>query len=152
MIREATENDFDEWLRMRVLLYPERDSQRLLSEIKTIFTRRTILGELDYHILVHEEERNKLSGFIETSIRKQLQGYQTSPVGYIESLYVVPINRRNGIARQLVAFSEKWIRSQNCNQFFVDTDPGYLDAIQFYKSVGFKEVGSNEKEIIFKKG
>ena len=107
MIREATENDFDEWLRMRVLLYPECDSQQLLSEIKTIFIRRTILGELDYHILVHEEERNKLSGFIETSIRKQLQGYQTSPVGYIESLYVDPINRRKGIARQLVSFSEK---------------------------------------------
>ena len=101
---------------------------------------------------MHENDRNKLSGFIETSIRKQLQGYQTSPVGYIESLYVDPTNRRKGIARQLVAFSEKWVKSQNYNHLFVDTDPKHADAIQFYKSVGFKEVGSNEREIIFEKG
>jgi aminoglycoside 6'-N-acetyltransferase I len=152
MIREATENDFDEWLRMRVLLYPECDSQLLLSEIETIFRKRTILGELDYQILVHEDERNKLSGFIETSIRQKLPGYQDSPIGYIESLYVDPTHRRKGIARQLVAFSEKWVKSQNYNHFFVDTDSNHADAIQFYKSIGFKEIGSNEEEIIFKKG
>jgi hypothetical protein len=90
MIREATKNDFDEWLRMREQLYPECNSQLLLAEIKTIFSKRTILGELDYHILVYESENNKLSGFIETSIRKELPGYQNSPVGYIESLYVDP--------------------------------------------------------------
>ena len=152
MIRQITENDFDEWLRMREKLYPECDSQLLLSEIETIFSKKTILGELDYHILVHEDERNKLSGFIETSIRQKLPGYQDSPVGYIESLYVDPTHRRKGIARQLVVFSEKWIKSQNYNHFFVDTDPKHADAIQFYKSIGFKEVGSNEGEILFKKG
>ncbi|MBE9044959.1 GNAT family N-acetyltransferase [Pleurocapsales cyanobacterium LEGE 10410] len=148
MIREATQNDFDEWLRMREQLYPECNSQLLLAEIEKIFSKRTILGELDYHILVYENEDNKLSGFIETSIRKELPGYQNSPVGYIESLYVDPTHRRKGIAKQLVAFSEEWIKSQKYQHLFVDTDPRYTEAIDFYKSIGFKEVGFNEREII----
>ena len=152
MIREATKNDFDEWLRMREQLYPECNSELLLAEIEKIFSKRTILGELDYHILVYENEDNKLSGFIETSIRKELSGYQNSPVGYIESLYVAPTHRRKGIAKQLVAFSEKWVRSQKYQHLFVDTDPRYTEAINFYKSIGFKKVGSNEQEIILTKG
>jgi len=36
---------------MREKLYPEYNSQLLLSEIETIFSKRTILGELDYLLL-----------------------------------------------------------------------------------------------------
>ncbi len=152
MIREATKNDFNEWLRMREKLYPECNSQLLLAEIQTIFSKRTIHGELDYHILVYENENNKLSGFNETSIRKELPGYQNSPVGYIESLYVDPTHRRKGIAKQLVAFSEVWVRRHKYQHLFVDTDPKCTDAINFYKSIGFKQVGSNKQEIILTKG
>ncbi len=66
MIREATKNDFDEWLRMREQLYPECNSQLLLAEIQTIFSQRTILGELDYHILVYERSQTLISSIVKS--------------------------------------------------------------------------------------
>ena len=72
MIRQAATNDFDEWLRMRKLLYPEYSQEELLSEIKKIFHEKTIVGELDYAVFVYEKGKNTLGGFIETSIRKNV--------------------------------------------------------------------------------
>lgn len=57
MIREATAADFDEWLRIRVRLYPDHTKEVLLAEIQTIFRDRTFAGELDYHaeVLFHKQ-------------------------------------------------------------------------------------------------
>ena len=60
MIRQATKNDFDQWLRMRKLLYPECSQEQLLSEIKRIFYDKTIVGELDYAALVYEKNKMNL--------------------------------------------------------------------------------------------
>ena len=43
MIREVTEEDFGEWLRMRGLLYPDYTREELLAEIRKIFRDRTFL-------------------------------------------------------------------------------------------------------------
>jgi aminoglycoside 6'-N-acetyltransferase I len=151
MIREATIKDFKEWLRMRMHLYPEYDTKVLHSEIESILRNKSIMGELDYVVFVYEYERSKLSGFIETSIRKELLGYEQSHVGYIESLYVDPSHRRKGIARRLVELSEHWVNNQKNLPFYVDTDSKYEDAIKFYTSIGFKEIYRDKNEIIFKK-
>ena len=150
-IREAVENDFPEWLRMRRSLYSECNSKLLLSEIEKIFRYKSVVGELDYIILVYEMEDGELAGFIETSLRQNLPNFESSQVGYIESLYVDAIHRRKGIARQLVELSEKWVHSKRCNHFFVDTDPQSKGSIDFYQSIGFKEINRNEMEVLFKK-
>jgi aminoglycoside 6'-N-acetyltransferase I len=148
MIRQAVKNDFDEWLRMRKLLYPEYSQEELLSEIKKIFHEKTIVGELDYLVLVYEKDKKTLGGFIETSIRQNVSKCQSSPVGYIESLYVDSDIRRNGIARDLVIESEKWVIEKKCSDFAVDTDPNRKGSIDFYLSCGFTEVKRSENEIL----
>lgn len=151
MIRQATKNDFGEWLRMRKLLYPEYSQEELLSEIKKIFHEKTIVGELDYAVFVYEKGKENLGGFIETSIRQNVSKCQSSPVGYIESLYVDSDIRRNGIARDLVSESEKWIIEKKCSEFAVDTDPNEKGSIAFYLSCGFAEIRRCENEILLAK-
>jgi aminoglycoside 6'-N-acetyltransferase I len=151
MIRQATTNDFDQWLRMRKLLYPECSQEELLSEIEKIFYEKSVVGELDYVVFVYEIETNTLGGFIETSIRQNVSKCESSPVGYIESLYVDTDIRRNGIGRDLVSESEKWIIEKNCTEFAVDTDPEEKGTIEFYLSCGFTEVERNENEVLFVK-
>ncbi|MBN1975307.1 MAG: GNAT family N-acetyltransferase [Sedimentisphaerales bacterium] len=151
MIRQAAANDFDEWLRMRKLLYPEYSQEELLSEIKKIFHEKTIVGESDYAVFVYEKGKETLGGFIETSIRQNVSKCKSSPVGYIESLYVDSDIRRKGIARALVSESEKWIIERKCSEFAVDTDPGEKGSIDFYLSCSFAEIERSKDEILMVK-
>ena len=148
MIRQATKNDFEQWLRMRKLLYPESSQNELMSEIKKIFYDKTIVGELDYIVFVYEKNKLMLGGFIETSLRQKVSNCKSSPVGYIESLYVDSDIRRNGIARDLVRESEKWIKENGCSEFAVDTDPDEKGSIEFYLSCGFAQVRRSESEVL----
>jgi len=151
MIRQAATNDFRQWLRMRKLLYPECSQEELLSEIKKIFHEKTIVGELDYAVFVYEKDKETLGGFIETSIRQSVSKCKSSPVGYIESLYVDFDIRRKRIARALVCESEKWIIERKCSEFAVDTDPGEKGSIDFYLSCGFTEVERSKNEVLMVK-
>lgn len=151
MIRQVTEGDFREWLRMRMLLYPEYQPEELMSEIEKIFTDKTVVGELDYVVFVHEKHGKMLGGFIETSLRRKVSNCQSSPVGYIESLYVDENLRRNRIAHDLVKESEQWVVENKCLEFAVDTDPTEKDAMDFYFSYGFLEVERNNDEVLLKK-
>ncbi len=52
-------------------------------------------------LMMYDEQRQPL-GFIEGSIRTDyVNGTESSPVGFIEGIYVVPAGRRKGGARQL---------------------------------------------------
>ncbi len=51
--------------------------------------------------MMYDESRQPI-GFIEGSIRSDyVNGTETSPVGFVEGVYVAPAMRRQGVARQL---------------------------------------------------
>ncbi|MCS6761723.1 MAG: GNAT family N-acetyltransferase [Candidatus Devosia symbiotica] len=55
--------------------------------------------------------------FAEASIRHDhINGCDTSPVGFVEGIYVAPEHRRNGLARKLVALIEDWARALGCSE------------------------------------
>jgi len=102
-------------------------------------------------VFVYEKDKKTLGGFIETSLRQNASKCKSSPVGYIESLYVDFDIRRNGIARDLVSESEKWVIEKKCSEFAVDTDPKENGSIAFYLSCGFTEVDRNKVEVLLAK-
>src|SRR5215470_19620042 len=54
-------------------------------------------------------------GFVEASKRVDyVNGTNTSPVAFLEGLYVEPVSRGNGIARELVAAVEAWAAAKGC--------------------------------------
>jgi aminoglycoside 6'-N-acetyltransferase I len=152
VIREATEEDFGEWLRMRILLYPDCKKEELLAEIQKIFRDRTLSDELDYTILVHEREKGHLGGFVETSLRLSVPFCHTSPVGFIESFYVDVGLRKRGIGRRLLEESEKWAKHKGCTEMAVDTNAWRKENPQNYRALGFMEVHRNDRDgVLFKK-
>jgi GNAT superfamily N-acetyltransferase len=49
-----------------------------------------------------------------------VNGTNTSPVGYLEGIYVVPSARRHGLARQLYQRVEAWARDQGFREMGSD--------------------------------
>ena len=72
--------------------------------------------------LVAETMDGRLAGFLQVGLRSHADGCDPSwPVGFIEGWYVIPVCRRQGIGRRLLAAAEDWARSQNCKEMASDT-------------------------------
>jgi len=59
--------------------------------------------------------------------------------GWINYLAVDPAHRRQGLARQLLADVEQHLRAAGCAKINLQIRHDNLDAIAFYRSVGFAE-------------
>ncbi len=87
------------------------------------------------------EDQGEYVGFISLSVRTDyVEGSTTTPVAYLEGLYVKPEYRGTGIAKQLVARGEAWGQQKGCTQFASDTSWENRESILFHQRAGFREV------------
>lgn len=68
-----------------------------------------------------------------------VEGCKTSPVGYLEGVYLDKDYRRQGIAGQLLAACEDWARGQGCREFASDCEADNLTSLDFHLASGFVE-------------
>ncbi len=81
-------------------------------------------------------------GFIHMSLRSDyVEGSRSSPVGYIEGIYVDEKYRRRGISRKLIEAGEHWAKSLGCTEIASDTELDNIESQQFHKKMGFQEAG-----------
>lgn len=76
---------------------------------------------------------------IEVSLRNVVDGCPTSPVGYVEGIYIDPEHRGSGLARQLLEQAEDWCRSKGCTEIATDAELDNQDAQRFHERMGFEE-------------
>lgn len=78
--------------------------------------------------------------FAECGLRfDYVEGTKTSPVGYLEGIFVSDGFRRKGIARDLLAACEQWAREKGCAEFASDCELANEESLRFHLSVGFEE-------------
>ena len=107
--------DADAWARMAATLWPTEDAGVLLGEIDALVARE------DYAAFGAKRPSGEFVGFIEVGARSVAEGCATSPVGYIEGMWVDAAARRRGIARQLVDAAIAWSRSRGYRELGSDT-------------------------------
>ena len=79
-------------------------------------------------------------GFAQVQLRRDyVEGTATSPVGYLEGVYVESAHRLKGIAKRLVETSEAWAKEKGCLEFASDCELANTDSILFHKAIGFSE-------------
>lgn len=133
-IRQANADDKPEWLRMRLLLWPDVEFSDLLQEMDGI------LKDPLAPVFVLARPEGGLAGFLEASTRKYAEGCITAPVGYIEGWFVDEDLRGQGFGHQLVRAAEDWARSQGLKEMGSDT---WLDndvSIRAHLAMGYEEV------------
>ena len=103
-IREITEHDRLDWLRLRDSLWPGSLSDHDL-ETSRYFEERP-----PGPIVFLAEAEGRVVGFLELDFRKYAPGCRSSPVPFIEGWYVEPAFQRRGIGRALVKAAEERAR------------------------------------------
>ena len=132
-IRRASADDKPEWLRMRLLLWPDVESPELLVEMDRM------LADPMTPVFVIQRPGGGLAGFIETGTRKYADGCVTAPVGYIEGWFVDADVRRRGIGRLLITAAEDWARSLGLHEMASDTGLSNHDGLNAHLALGYRE-------------
>lgn len=79
-------------------------------------------------------------GFAHCSLRSDyVEGTQSSPVGYLEGVFVEEEFRLQGVASDLVSACENWARNEGCTEFASDCDLENELSRRFHAGVGFRE-------------
>ena len=66
---------------------------------------------------------DKAVGFAQCGLRYDyVEGTIGSPVGYLEGIFVEESYRKQGCAKQLLAFCEQWAKEKNCTEFVSDCE------------------------------
>ena len=68
-----------------------------------------------------------------------VNGTDTSPVAFLEGLYVAPAARRAGVARALVAAVAQWGRAAGCTELASDAAAGNTASHAVHGALGFAE-------------
>ena len=79
-------------------------------------------------------------GFAQCQLRYDyVEGTDSSPVGYLEGIYVADGYRQQGFARELLAACESWAKTKGCTEFASDCELDNVQSLQFHLNVGFEE-------------
>ena len=79
-------------------------------------------------------------GFAQCQLRRDyVEGTETSPVGYLEGVYVEPIYRKLGCGRALIKACEGWAKENGCTEFASDCELHNSDSYAFHLKSGFTE-------------
>lgn len=79
-------------------------------------------------------------GFAQCGLRHDyVEGTDSSPVGYLESIYVAEGYRKQGIAGKLLSACESWATEKGCTEFASDCELGNAQSLQFHLNMGFTE-------------
>lgn len=68
-----------------------------------------------------------------------VEGCESSPIGYLEGIFVDETFRAHGIAKKLCSECEAWARSLGCREFSSDCELNNTASLKFHLAIGFTE-------------
>lgn len=131
---------FPAYWRLRALLWPMDDAQCEREAIEVAESPR-------WAVFVARRV-GEVIAFLEVSLRDYAEGAETSPVGFLEGLYVEPQYRKQGVAAALVRAAEEWAWSQGCTEIASDAQIDNAVSIEMHGRLGYSEV---ERQVCFLK-
>ena len=133
MIRKAESKDLYILSELACQLWPDNTVEEMRLEFSEIITKTDAA-----FFLAYAEET--AIGFAQCQLRYDyVEGTETSPVGYLEGLYVLENHRHRGFAKALVDACERWAVRKGCTEFASDCELDNMDSYAMHLKLGFTE-------------
>ena len=131
MIVKATKTDAPVLAALE--LWPDHEGQALEAEF------RELLAKDDAACFLSLRE-DRAVGFAQCQLRRDyVEGTESSPVGYLEGIYVTEGFRGLGLARELLGACESWAKEKGCREFASDCELDNTQSLAFHLKTGFAE-------------
>lgn len=129
-----SKNNLEPLTQMALKLWPECNYQEEFDNCEQI------LHSGDQTAFLVKDGESGYVAFIMLSLRKDyVEGTTSSPVGYVEAIYVKPEYRRAGIAKSLMIAGETWCKDMGCKEMASDTELHNTTSQKFHEHAGFNE-------------
>lgn len=129
------------WLAMRLALWPGQSEAEELAGMADTLARG--------HFVRLAASGGAAVGFVEAALRTDyVNGTSTSPVAFLEGLYVRPEYRRRGVARAMVGAVVSWARDRGCRELASDALLDNVTSHAMHRALGFEET---ERVVCFRR-
>ena len=132
-IEKAQQRHLDAVTNLALKLWPAHDYEELRQEMGET------LSQPDAAFFLAFDGETPV-GFAQCQLRRDyVEGTESSPVGYLEGIFVAEGYRRQGIARALLRACENWSKEQGCTEFASDCELTNTESLMFHLKLGFLE-------------
>lgn len=133
MIKRCQMDDCHILAKLAKQLWNEHHLDELEKEFEDLMSKNTAFF-VDY-------EDNKPVAFAQVSLRHDyVEGTNTSPIAYLEGIFVERGYRNRGIAKKLLEKCELWAKENFCTQLASDCELENNGSYKFHLNCGFEEV------------
>lgn len=133
MVRKATAAEIPAVTALALELWPDHDPAQMQEEFLQLVSHEEAALFLAY-------AESTPVGFAQCQLRHDyVEGTGSSPVGYLEGIFVSEEYRRMGYARVLLSACEVWAKSRGCREFASDCELTNEDSLGFHLKTGFAE-------------
>lgn len=133
MIRKAETKDLAILAELACQLWPHHTVEETRIEYAQIIDKPDAVFYLAF-------AQETAVGFAQCQLRcDYVEGTDSSPVGYLEGIYVAHAYRKQGVAKALLTACESWAKTKGCCEFASDCELTNTQSLQFHLRVGFEE-------------
>ena len=135
MIRRMQASDAGALADLALELWPDHGREELAAEFEEFL-------QAEDAAVFGWQEGGCWEAFAQCQLRRDyVEGCETSPVGYLEGIYVREPLRGKGVARALLGQCQAWAREKGCREFASDCELSNEDSLRFHLATGFEEAG-----------
>lgn len=133
MIKTAQMEHLDSVTNLALLLWPDHTYEEMKDEMKQLISD-------DNSTIALALVDDTAVGFAQCQLRHDyVEGTETSPVGYLEGIFVDERYRKQGMAKALLQYCEAWAKQKGCAEFGSDCELDNVQSLNFHLKVGFTE-------------
>ncbi|MBO4830945.1 MAG: GNAT family N-acetyltransferase [Oscillospiraceae bacterium] len=134
MIKRAKAEDAGMLAALAIQMWKDNDPEELAEEFRRLTADEDAACFLKY-------TDGRPVAFAQCQLRHDyVEGTDSSPVGYLEGVFVSEGYRRKGYAAELLKECEKWASEKGCTEFASDCELCNAESLGFHTAAGFREV------------
>lgn len=133
MVRKAEKQDINVLASLAVLMWENSTVDELSQEFSELISGENAVFFLKF-------EKNIPIGFAQCQLRRDyVEGTSSTPVGYLEGIFIKEGYRNRGYAKELLAQCESWAKERGCLEFASDCEINNAASYLFHRAMNFTE-------------